>query len=345
LCLILCLFGAGRAARADTLRLDNNDLLRGEVLSGDEKSLKFKHATGSEMKISWDRVVYMQTDKAVELRTIDGAKLRGKLIYGYTPHYTVVVSESEGPVPVSLERIAALNEPEDVGVWTGRIALGLTVQDGNTRAVNFFFNFDAERRSKETRLEAHALYNYGENEHVLSTKKGFARAQFSWYFWNPVYAYVGGAAEYDRFQDLKLRARGGGGLGYAFIETKEYVARVEGGAEYVNEQFFDSSLNNAYVALRFAGHGEWQVVEALRLIEDLEYLPSTKDFQNFITRSTSSANLALWKGFGLAGIIVWQHVEEPQGERTYPPGKAPPPPLPAPLRDDVTYILTLTYTF
>src|SRR5262249_4094686 len=154
-----------------------------------------------------------------------------------------------------------------------------------------FGSVDAERRTKNTRVEVHGFYAYSETKHVLTTRKGFGRAQFSYYFWHPLYGYVGKALEYNHFQDLRLRSRAGGGLGWAIVERKDLVARIEGGLEYVNEQFYDSGLNNAYAAVRGAGHFEWQVIEALRLSEDIEYLASTKDLKSFITRSVSSANL------------------------------------------------------
>jgi hypothetical protein len=327
------LVGAGlsRPARADEVRLENGDLIRGEVLGGDEKTLRVKHVYGTEITVPWDKVITMATDKPVELRLVDGTRLKGKLKASPEPRTLDIETESAGPVQgVAIDRVVSLNEPPEDVLWTGRIALGVTILDGNSRSKTIFGGFDGERKTKNDRIEAHAYYAYGDNEGILATKKGFARMQYSYYVWAPAYLYAGGALEYDKLKDLKLRSRGGGGVGYAFFDTKALALRVEAGAEYVNEQYYDPTQDLQYIALRFAGVLEWQVTSFLRLTENDEFLPSLKQFRNFINRSTSSATFSLWKGFGLAGIIIWEHDEIPADSK---------------LRDDTTYVLTLTYTF
>lgn len=335
--LVAALLGpaAARDARADEVRLGNGDVLHGEVLSGDEKGVKFKHAHG-ELTIPYTDIAAIQTDKDVELKLLDGTRLKGKLAPGPKPQSTSVETASAGPVAAEFDKIAALNEPPDEAVWTGRIALGLTIQDGNTDSKTFFTSFDGERLTKQDRIEAHAYYTYASTkdqatrEDVLSARKGFARLQYSYYIFRPLYIYAGGAFEYDYFQDLKLRSRGGGGLGYAFSETKDLLVRLEAGLEYVNEDFRRAE-DKDFLALRAAFQGEWQVTPWLRLGEYFEILPSLDRFRDFFCRSTSSANFALWKGFGLAGIVIWEHDEIPAS--------------PDLGRNDTTYIVTLTYVF
>lgn len=332
-CLVLLAALVPGRARADEVKLENGDVLHGEVLGGDAENLKFKHAFGADMLVPWKNVTSVSTDKPVRLQTMDDTVLMGKLGPGPGPRTATISPDAakgpSGPSTVSFDRLVSLNDYEDV-VWNGRIALGATISDGNTRSKTLFGSVDGERLSKKDRIELHAYYAYGTSEHILSTKKGFARAQYSYYFWRPFYGYAGGAFEFDHLQSLYLRSRGGGGLGWAVIESKDLVARVEAGAEYVNEDWADPIPDDRFLSLRFAGHVEWQPVSFLRLGEDFEILPSTKQLRNFTSRSLSSANFSVWKGFGLAAIIIWQHVELP------PAGF---------LRDDTTYILTLTYVF
>ncbi|HVY62646.1 MAG TPA: DUF481 domain-containing protein [Planctomycetota bacterium] len=326
----------GGAARADELKLDDGELLHGTVTAADAENVKVKHAVGGEeLTIPWKQILSISTDAPVELKTLDGSRLKGKLMPGPAPHtLSIAPDAAQGPPPtggVTFDRIAAINEPPSDAALNGRIALGITVSDGNTRQQTYFGSVDGERLTKLDRIELHAYYAYGTTEHLLATKKGFARAQYSLYFWRPLYVYVGGAFEYDHLQSLDLRSRGGAGLGWAIVESKDLVARLEAGGEYVNEDWSAPIEDDRFLTLRFATHLEWQVIpNVLRLAEDAELLPSTKQLRNFTSRSTTSANLAVYKGFGLAGIIIWQHVELPPDDV---------------LRDDTTYILTLTYVF
>lgn len=321
---------AGAEARADVLRLDNNDLMHGKVLGADDKNVKFKHVHAGEVTIPWASIVYVQTDEPVALKMIDGTVIKSKLGVGDAPKTVKVdIEGSKEPTKLAIDRIVAVNEPPDEAIWTGRIALGATIQDGNTRTKSIFASFDGERKTKRDRIEAHGLYNYGEAEGDLNSRNSYARMQYSYYFWNPLYVYVGAALEYDRFKDLDLRSRGGGGFGYEAFGGPDKILRFEGGVEYVHEDLH-TAADREFVALRFALQAEWQVTDWLRLAELWEILPNTERFRDFVSRSTSSANLKLWGGLGFAGVIIWVHDEVPS------PGLG---------RDDTTYILTLTYTF
>lgn len=322
---------AAAGARADEVWLESGDLIHGEVVSGDERTLMVKHIYDSDIAVPWEKVTALRTEKPVELRLADGTRLKGKLRPGPEPRTVAVDTESAGTIPeLPTDRILAINEPSQDALWAGRISLGITIQDGNTRAKNMFGSFDGERRTKADRIEARAYYGYGENEGILASKKGFARIQYAYYVHSPIYIYAGGALEYDKFRDLKLRSRGGGGGGYSLFETKKLTARLEGGVEYVDENFFEPTEDRAFTALRGAAKVEWQVTQAFRLGEQFEIFPSVEKFSDFVSRSVTTADLALFAGFGVAAVIIWEHDQIP---------------APGLLRNDTTYILTLTFSF
>jgi hypothetical protein len=176
------------AARADEVRMDNGDVIRGEVIGADDTTLRVKHVYGTEVLLPWAKVASIATDKPIELRLIDGTRLKGKLSAGPDPHTAAVASEGVGAIPsLELDRVVAVNEPAESALWNGRISVGITVQDGNTRSKTMFGSFDAERLTKSDRIEAHGYYSYGVNEKVLATKKGFARVQYSYYVYRPLY--------------------------------------------------------------------------------------------------------------------------------------------------------------
>jgi putative salt-induced outer membrane protein YdiY len=320
----------GGAALADVIRLENNDLLHGEVTGANEKEVKFRHVAAGEVTLPWAKVVYIQTDKPVELKLLDGSVVKTKLGVGSAPRNVRVVLEgAKEPSEVSIDRILAVNEPHDEVLWGGKIALGATIQDGNTRAKSVFGGFDGERKTSFDRIEVHALYNYGETRGVLTSRNSFVRLQYSYYVWSPLYIYVGGALEYDYFKDLELRSRGGGGAGYEVFGGPDLILRFEAGAEYANEDFRRAADRDLVVA-RGAGRFEWQVTEWMRFAEHAELLPDVERWRDFVFRSTTSLNLKVWGNLGFAGVVIYVSDQIPA------PGQG---------RHDATYILTLTYTF
>jgi len=328
--LVAAMASLGGVARADVIRLENNDLLHGEVLGGDDKVVKFKHVHAGDMSIPLDKIIYIQTDKPVEMKLIDGSVVKAKLGVGDQPRTVKVdIAGATGSTGISLDKVTAMNEPPFEVFWTGRISLGATIQNGNTDAKSIFGSADFERKGKRDRIQLHAIYNYGETEGALSSRNSFVRAQYSYYLWSQLYAYVGAALEYDYFKDLELRSRGGGGLGFEVWGEPERILRFEAGAEYVNEDL-RRDKDRDFVVLRGALQFEIQITDWLRFTELAEYLPDVEDFDDYLLRSNSGLTVNLFAGFGFSAVMIYTRDGKPALDQ----GKS-----------DVTYILTLTYSF
>ncbi len=315
---------------ADEVHLENGDVLRGKVTGADDKNLTIKHDFGDEIVIPLEKVLWIDTAEETIVRLKDSSQLKGKIKPGPEPRSMNIETADAGTVSnVKMAAVQGFGAAPPDTIYSGRIALGLTIQDGNTQQKSFFGSLDAERRTKQDLLEGHAFYNYGESFGEETNRKGFARIQYNYYVWHPLYAYVGAALEYDKFKDLRLRSRGGVGMGYAWVDTKTMSFRTEAGIEYVNEDYFDDE-DKAFVALRGAFTFDWQITEWAKFREFFEIFPNVEKWSDFVIHSETSITFALWKGFGLAGIIIWDHDQVPPEDAE---------------RNDVQYILTLTYTF
>lgn len=325
----LTLVAPGGAA-ADEVRLENGDVLRGKVTGATEKSLTLKHVFGDEVILPLDKIASIETDEPALVRLSDGSQVRGRLRRGPAPGTMTIDSRDAGTVTaVPFANVRGLGDLPPDGIWSGRIAVGISVLDGNTQGKSAFASFDAERRSKQDLIEAHANYVYAETFGEVTTRKSFARGQYNYYVHHPLYLYVGAALEYDRFRNLNLRSRGGAGAGYAWVDRPTLSLRTEAGVEYVNEDLRDAE-DRDFVSVRAALTFDWQATDWLKLREFAEIFPSAENFEEFVSRSETSVTFALWKGFGLAGVLIWDHVSRP------PPGRE---------KNDEQYLLTLTYTF
>jgi putative salt-induced outer membrane protein YdiY/small nuclear ribonucleoprotein (snRNP)-like protein len=320
---------AARAATADEVRLENGDVIRGKVTGADEKNVKIEHVYGQEIVLPLAKVVSIETDEPVVLRLVDGTELKGKLEPG--PERGTIAVETAGAGRIArVERASVAGIGELSGaVWTGRIALGVTITDGNTQSKGVFASFDAERRAKQDLIEAHAFFNYTETFGDVTARRGFARGEYSYRIWNPLYFYVGGALENDKQRDLKLRSRGGGGISCAWLDEPDLALRTEGGVDYVNEDR-KRGKDGSFVALRAALTFHWKITKWLSFREFDEIFPSTEDFRKFVNRSETSLAFSMWKGFGLAFVVIWDYDSRP------PEGRE---------RNDEQYMATLTYAF
>jgi putative salt-induced outer membrane protein YdiY len=309
----------------------NGDVIHGKITGADEKNVKIKPQFGGELTVPLEKVFSMETDQATPLRLKDGRQLNGKLEKGPAPGTVIIEDPKLSPAPAAkLVDVVGIGDLPPEVLWSGKVALGITIQDGNTRGKTFFGSFDGERRTKADLIEGHAYYTYAEQFGKVTTRKSFARLQYDYKVFHELYVYVGGALEYDKFQDLRLRARGGAGLGYQWIDDKDMELRTEVGAEYVNEEHFVQP-DDEFVALRGAFTFGWQITEWLKFREFFEVFPDTERFSHVHSHSETSLTAAIWKGFGIAAVLIWDYNSI-----------APPPRF---RRNDEQYILTLTYAF
>ncbi len=321
---------AARAAAADEVRLENGDVIQGTIQGADEKTLRIQHAYGTVVAVPLEKVTSIRTDAATVVRLLDGSQIRGRIVPGPEPGTFAIETESAGRVDrVHRASVAGIGEPPPPVVWSGQVSLGVTITDGNTQSKAIVGSFNGARRSKDDILEAQAFYTYAETFGKVSTRRSFARMQYSYFVWSPLYLYVGGALEYDRLRDLNLRARGGGGVGYAWVDRPDLSLRTDAGVEYVNEDLRRAEDRN-FAALRGALTFDWKPLDWLRFREHLEVFPDVEDFRTFVSHSETSLAFALWKGFGISLVAIWDHVQRPA------PGRE---------RNDAQYALTLTYAF
>lgn len=319
---------AGMAA-ADELTLTNGDRLRGAITAADAERLTFTHALGTALVFPWAQVRTLGSDGEQIVRLKDGTLLRGTLRPLAEGEGFGLTTTALGDLPlVRLPDLAGFGPPP-TAAWSGALSLGLAVQDGNTRARTGSVLFAAQRKSEWDLIEARAGYHYGDTRGFLTTRNGHVALQYNLDVLAPGYAYARGAAEYDRFQFLNLRTRGGVGLGVAWIDRDWLSFRTEGGVEYVNEDL-RGQPDRDFPAARAAVIASWTVVAGVRLREFAELVPNLERGRDFVFRSETALDLALGRGFalGLAVIVLYDEI----------------PPLAARHRTDTIATLTLTYT-
>ncbi|MHC5021130.1 MAG: DUF481 domain-containing protein, partial [Planctomycetota bacterium] len=199
----------------DVVTLTNGDALRGTITKADAKKLTFKQALGDELVLSWSNIASLLStgSGAKTVRLKDGSMLKGVIHPGPAAGQLSLDGGAAGKVPqIDIADIDGFGEPPSAQ-WDGTIAIGVTVQDGNTREKTGFGSLDAMRKSRTDRIEAHAHYKYSETRGLVTARNGNARLQYNYIVWDPTYLYVRGSATYDRFANLNLRTRAGGGLG------------------------------------------------------------------------------------------------------------------------------------
>ena len=237
-------------AHADEVVLKDGSRLLGEVVSRDDGTLGFKTEFAGTIKIKWDQIATIATEKPMEFLLADQRTL---MVTGVTNNEAdMTVTGTDGATTLSQTDVSIINpEPwrKGTGVkFSGHANAGLSRQRGNTDKDELDLDADLTLRRLHDRFTAFAELekDRAENKKIKDAWKLDGNYDYfvteKWY-WGGFVRF-----EHDQFADLNLRSSVGPLVGYQWIESKEMNLSTSTGLSYVSEDF-DSQPDNDYIAI------------------------------------------------------------------------------------------------
>ena len=147
---------------ADTVWLKNGDKISGTLGVKVSNKLTVKTSYADEVKINWNDIHSIDSDKTILMQLSDGSIISGRLIH--TEEGQVILDqETETPlVETELDDIHYINPSRDlIGegyVWTGNMSLGGALNNGNSDNRNMQFNGESVLRGLENRYTGQVYY-------------------------------------------------------------------------------------------------------------------------------------------------------------------------------------------
>jgi putative salt-induced outer membrane protein YdiY len=180
--------------------------------------------------------------------------------------------------------------------WHGELQVGadLTFSERDRQVYN------AKSKLLYTNGPVKALFDYdmtygrseinGTNYTDANRMNGSMKVEYDltkrWYIYN-----LSGAG-YDEIRKIDLRWEIGPGLGYHLVRTTNFLANVEAGFNYQNEEHTDGSSVKTFF-YRFAENAAWKITPRLTWDEKFEYMPRVEDFAQYRFRFETNLRYAL----------------------------------------------------
>lgn len=331
--LIAAAFAAACAASAlaDKVTLKSGSFLTGTAgdIAGDK--LKFKSDDLGDVEIAVANIASLESDKTHVVEYKDLTR-ETKAVSVKDGKYVV------GAAELDMENVKAI-DPE-LQSWHGSVNFSGTATRGNTVGETATVTADLNRRWEKDRLTANGGYYFAQSGDSKQTKqKTSSRFEFSAqedHFWQPkFYTYVNGKYEFDKIMNLEYRWRTGVGLGYQWLENRDFgFGKVsfsqEVGASYVGEKFEHKDDDN-FGTFRYAHHLAWEVaaIKNLSFTHNLEYLPAVDEWaDNYLLDTDAGLVYAFSANWQLIGKVEWDF------QKKVAPGVK---------HSDIRYILGLGY--
>ncbi len=322
------------AAQADKVYLKSGSFLTGSAGSAANGELTFVSDDLGEMKIKLEAIAKLEDAGEHVIRYLDG-KVETKRLAVKDGAY---VRESK---PLDMSTVKEI-DPEP-SAWHGSVNIAFNASRGNTYDNTATILANLNRRFESDRLAFDLGYYYGESGKVdAENQKTDDRWEIEGkhdHFWlEKVYSYEDLKWERDMIQDLRARYRVGLGLGYQWLEDREFEStgkwnfNQELGVNWIREEYDENDDDKAggFCALRYAHHfgyvPKW--TPSVEIFHNLEILPDVGEWSKLISKCDIGLTTKIIYDFDLMAKVEWEYNSQPASDRK---------------TDDLRYIIGLGY--
>jgi len=315
---------------ADEVVLANGDKLTGTIVKVEAGKLTLKTEYAGAIEILIDKVKKIVTDNPAEIHLIGGEVLKGKIRTTAEGKLAVEPSPDRAASTVEMNKVVAINPPpKPPAKLTGNIALGGSLQTGNTDRRSFAAAADASIRGERDRFGVRFLFNYAEEKDEVTARNLYGALKYDYFFTKKFYGYLGLEMLKDRFKDLNLRTIVGPGVGYQIWDDPIKFLLFEAGITYYSEDR-RTAEDDSWVAARLAGNFRYTLSKFLTFSDRLEIYPSLANANDFTLRNEAAILSPIGAGWSLKLANILEYDNDPPRNVS---------------KTDLTWILGLQYSF
>ena len=247
---VLALSAATIAAFADQVVMKNGDRVTGAIVKKDAATLTIKTVHFGTVTLPWDQVDTVKSDAPLTVvlpndKSVEGtiASSEGKIVVDSKGVKETVAAKDLVALRDADEQKAYLRmlRPRLLDLWaiSGNIGLAGTSGNAVTRTFTTPVNFVRATRTDKTTayfnfIRSSASINGVSADTASAVRGGWA---YNRNLRPKVFATFFNDYEYDRFQNLDLRAVFGGGLGWHAWKKEKGFLDLVGGADYNHEKY------------------------------------------------------------------------------------------------------------
>ena len=263
---VTCLF---TQAQADTLWLENGDVISGEIVGLDTGNLTFKTTYAGEITVSWRHVRTLKTDSPLWVNLVGENKARLRELHSDGDEFIIVDPggkerhfSAAWPIASIAQSEPVLEDNWDLG---GRVGLNLESRDGND--IESRYRMDGELNINDQWNKNRLKWKVDverKDEGVWKKNEWEVEYNYSRYFSEHWFTNASAKKRYHSRENLRSRTNMGGFYGYRFRETTSEALLTSLGLSQINEKY-DREGNLSNIAIG------WKMYHRRFLFDDLEY--------------------------------------------------------------------------
>lgn len=169
---------------------------------------------------------------------------------------------------------------EESGAFSSSLALGYTLNQGNTDSSLATAGWMTEGKWQEREVRAGADYMLGRESGDTTADNARGFVGFKEMLKYDIYAATDGSVMYDNIADVDYRTILSVGLGYYFLRTDKANLSLDAGPAYIWEKV--GGEKDDYLAARVSERFDYAISETAKLFQALEYLVEVDDSDSYL---------------------------------------------------------------
>lgn len=317
---------------AGEITFKNGDHVTGTVTVADEDKLSLDSKVFGKITVPLADVANFTTDGPIKATLTNGTVVKEPVT---TVANAEAASQPSANESIPRDQIAKVAPATLAKPWTGDVLIGASVQTGNTNNVQINGSADAVRRWEDSRLSLDAQYIYGRSKDHNTGQKttnsdyGEASIKYDYFITKKFYAYGLMKGQHDELADLVIRLTPSAGVGYQWHESPIWNFNTEAGVGWTYEDYSPGGVDE-YVSGRLAYHYDRKITSNLSFINNVEYLPSLEDINNFVINADAGIHADISKQMFTEFKVQWTYDSKP---------------APGSLQNDLRYLASLGWHF
>jgi putative salt-induced outer membrane protein YdiY len=276
---------------ADQVTLKNGDRLSGQIVKSDAKELTLKTEFAGVVTIQWAAIDAINSPGPVYVHLTTGETLTGPVTT--TDGNFQVATPTAGTVAVTKDKVKTiqskdeeaayeksverLSNPSLLDLWTGFVDTGLALARGNSVTTTYNLGMNAARVTPRDKITVYFTSLYSKNKTngvtVLGADADRGGIRYDVNFAGRNFAFGSTDLEYDKFQNLDLRAVFSGGLGRHVVKTDRTVLDLFGGGD-LNKEFFANDVHRTSGEIQTGDQLNYKLSKATQITQSLIFFPN-----------------------------------------------------------------------
>jgi putative salt-induced outer membrane protein YdiY len=187
--------------------------------------------------------------------------------------------------------ITSASAEEASGAFSTSLALGYTLNQGNTDSTLATAGLLTEGKWQEREVRAGADYMLGRESGATTADNARGFVGFKELLKYDIYGTTDASVMYDKIADVDYRTILSVGLGYYFLRTDKANLSLDVGPAYVWEKV--GGEKDDYLAVRVAELFDYAISETAKVFQGLEYIVEADDSDSYLLTAEFGAEAQL----------------------------------------------------